>query len=502
MAQSKLEISGADIQAKYDALLSAAVDAIVVIDENGIMSEFSPAASRLFGYARSEALGQNVSMLMPEPYHSAHDHYLQNYQESGAAKVIGIGREVVGQRKNGETFPMDLAVGEIHNTGAHGFVGLIRDISARKAVEEKLRQRESELTLTVSQAPMAIATTNLDGDFLTVNQAFCNLVGHAEAVLRKMNFKDVTHPDDIEASSAHLQQLASGSVDRYQLSKRYVAKSGRLIHGELHNALVRDDQGRPLFMIAEIVDRTTEVQAAQELAEHRESLAQVARLGTLGEVAAGIAHEINQPLAAVSNYAMAAHRLLSTDEFDKSLVLETLLKISKQAEHAGDVIGQLRRLLKRRLPVVESVNCNASIEEISSLLELDLRRHALNLKLHLDQQLPAVDVDPVQLQQVLINLVHNGMDAMSATRNSDDVTLSTVRRGRDWIEIHVDDTGCGIPESMSSKLFDPFVSTKTNGLGLGLSICKSIVDAHGGELRHSPRASGGTRFTLLLPVSR
>lgn len=369
--------SGPDYQAQYQALLAAAVDAIVVIDHQGCMQEANPAAIRMFGYSREELLGSNVRLLMPERYSREHDGYIRHFLDSRQPRIIGIGREVTGRRKNGEEFPMDLAVGEFrHGEVTLGFVGLIRDITARKAMDEQLRQQE---------------------------------------VL------------------------------------------------------------------------------------HRERLAHAARLGTLGELAAGIAHEINQPLAAISSYADATRRMIQNRSGDTAALLDALGKIAEQADRAGQVIERTRRFIRQRDAAHESLDCNDMIREVQALAEMDVLRHGLVLELRLSTTPLPVIGDPIQLQQVLLNLLRNGVDAMAGVRHDNTIVIGSGPRGRDWVEIHVDDAGCGLSEDAQSRLYQPFSSTKPDGLGLGLSICRSIVEAHGGELRHSPRETGGTRFSLVLP---
>ncbi len=377
MGENSAANGATDFQDQYHALLAAAVDAIVVISRDGLMQELNPAAVRMFGYQRKELLGRNVRELMPERYSREHDGYLKHYLDTREARIIGIGREVTGRRKNGEEFPMDLAVGEIqHNGVTTGFVGLIRDITARKAMDDQLRLQE---------------------------------------------------------------------------------------------------------------------------VQHRERLAHAARLGTLGELAAGIAHEINQPLAAISSYADATRRMILNRTGDTEALLDALGKIADQANRAGEVIERTRRFIRQRDAAQETLDCNEMIREVQALAETDVLRHGLSLALQLSAEPLLVRGDPIQLQQVLLNLLRNAVDAMDEVRHGQTVSITSTRRGHDWVEIHVDDAGCGLSEEAQSRLFQPFSSTKPDGLGLGLSICRSIVEAHGGELRHSPREGGGTRFSLVLP---
>lgn len=489
------------VQARYRAILAAATEAIIVIDLKGRVQEFNTAAEVMFGYDAEEVLGNNVSMLMGQPYHDAHDGYLERYQNTGEARIIGIGREVEGKRRDGSIFPMELAVGEIRENGLTGFIGLIRDISQHRAMEDTLSQREAELQLTLDRAPMAIATCGLDGSIRSANASCCRLFEASEVALGKSYLQDCIAPADKAAHAEVFQKLARGDIDEHQMSVQFSSHSDKLLHIDLFEALVRTRDGKPHFILAEFINRTAEIQAEHEAAAHREQLAQVGRLGLLGEMAAGIAHEINQPLTAIATYAQAVSRMAQREDCKREMVIETLEKISRQTERASAVISRIRQFTRSTSITSEPVDCAELLNDLRVLAEVDLRRHGLRLQVEVAADLPAVRGDMVQLQQVLLNLIRNASDAMATNRGGDVIALSAEPHGKDWVRITVDDSGPGISEKMAEHLFEPFYSSKPDGFGLGLSICKSLVDGHGGEIQHdrSPLL-GGTRFTLLLPT--
>ncbi|MGQ0587170.1 MAG: two-component system sensor histidine kinase NtrB [Gammaproteobacteria bacterium] len=358
-------------ESRFNALLDAAVDAIVLIDERGHITRFNPAAQRMFGYAEGEVAGRNVSMLMPEPYRSQHDAYIRRYASTGERRIIGVGREVEAQRKDGSTFPIDLSVGEFSAGGDHGFVGIIRDLT-----EHKARTREA---------------------------------------------------DELRARLAH-----------------------------------------------------------------------VGRLGTLGEMVSGIAHEVNQPLTAISNYASACRRMVQSGTAGGEELAGALDKIGAQAERAGQVIRGLRALVRRRDELREPLDVNRLIRDVAKLVEFDVRQAGYRLVLKLAEPLPEVTGDAVQVQQVVLNLIRNGLDAMLEQARGDTIEVETaVADGK--VEIRVTDSGPGLGAAALERLFEPFFTTKPQGIGLGLSICKSIVGAHRGELRGETAAGGGARFRVRLP---
>jgi two-component system sensor kinase FixL len=365
--------NAAQRDALFRTLISTAVDGIIVTDERGHIRIFSNACERLFGYAQHEALNQNVKMLMPEPYRSEHDGYVAHYKEMGERRIIGIGREVVGQRKDGTTFPMYLSVGEGRLEGEIIFVGIVRDLSKEKRGEAKFKELQSEL---------------------------------------------------------------------------------------LH----------------------------------------VSRLDELGQMASALAHELNQPLTAIMNYIKAARRTLETAGASSIPKAQELLdKAAAQATRAGEIIRHLRAFIGKRETGRSQENINAVVEEAVAFGSVGAADANLRLKLDLDRALEPILIDRVQIQQVLINLIRNASEAMQSVSRRE-LTVTTARTEKDVVEIAVIDTGPGLPPEVVERLFQPFVTTKDKGMGIGLSICKSIIEAHGGRIWAEPNAGGGTAFRFRLPI--
>ncbi len=362
-------------EAYFETLMNAAVDAIIVIDQNGRIEIFNKAAEEVFGYVASEILGENVSRLMPEPDRSAHDQYLNNYHTSRDPKIIGIGREVVGLHKNGIEFPVFLSVGEVAGTASSRFIGIIRDLSEHQRLEREVREMQSELV-------------------------------HAT------------------------------------------------------------------------------------------------RLSELGEMTAGIAHEINQPLTAISTYANACHRMLTNEKFDAAELLNTLHLITDQAQRAGEVVRRLRAFTKKRLGQRQLLEINTIIDATIRLVEADILARNFNLRKSLTPALPKVFVDNIQIQQVVLNLIRNAMDAMeSAPVRENIVTIESNLVDDNCVRVSVSDQGIGLTEDIAEKIFDSFFTTRDTGTGLGLSISRSIITAHGGVIDYSPNREGGVSFYFTLPAA-
>jgi two-component system, LuxR family, sensor kinase FixL len=368
--------NGLDADAKLNALLNAAVDAIVVIDHRGRLEVFNAAAELMFGYQAAEIIGKNVKVLMPEPYHSEHDGYINNYVQSKKAKIIGIGREVKAQKKSGEIFPIELSVGEVLGSSHKQFVGIMRDITER-------------------------------------------------------------------------------------------------------------------------------VQTQNDAMEIRERLAHVSRLSTMGEMAAGIAHEVNQPLAAVTTYAQACQRLIANSTKEDTSKLHEKLnialdKIGAQALRAGEVIKRLRSFVKKRPASRETIDLNVLIQDTVNLAKVDTRLFDHGVTLELTDQ-PQLTVDAVQLQQVLLNLIRNAIDAMQ-NQQGNPVVIRTNWFDEDFIEVSVIDSGQGVTPEHKTSLFEPFFTTKETGMGMGLPISQSIIKSHGGQLWHSDNTPQGSIFHFTLPA--
>ena len=366
-ANEQLALSHAHLR----SILETVPDAMVVIDERGIIQSFSAAAERLFGFTAAEVQGRNVGMLMPAPYRHEHDGYLGHYLTTGERKIIGVGRVVVGQRRDGTIFPMELSVGEVAHQGKRQFIGFVRDLTQRQQGERLLHEVQSEL---------------------------------------------------------------------------------------LH----------------------------------------MSRLSTMGEMASALAHELNQPLSAVANYLQGSKRLLQNSADTRApMIMEALDKASEQAVRAGQVIHRLRDFVARGETEKRIESIKKLIEEASALALVAAKDHSVRVNLQLDPSRDLVLADRVQIQQVLLNLLRNALEAMQASERRV-LDVSTSPAENDMVAVDIADTGCGIAPDVASRLFQPFVTTKRQGMGVGLSISRTIIQSHGGEITVEPNPGGGTvfRFTL------
>jgi two-component system sensor kinase FixL len=270
-----------------------------------------------------------------------------------------------------------------------------------------------------------------------------------------------------------------------------------------HLAVGRIPGSIPPRFVGFLHDLTARHNAAEEQRRTQQRMARVSHLATMGEMAAGIAHEINQPLAAISNYALACEKLLEAPAPDLAEVQGALRQISAQALRAAEIIRRVRNLVRTREPRRELVKINELVRELSALIRADALLHDVQLSLELADGLPTIDVDGIQIQQVLLNLIHNAVEALAASGKGERrVIVRTRRHQRDEVEIWVIDFGPGVDPAIVQRIFDPFCTTKEQGTGLGLAISKSIVEAHQGRLEYRPNAPRGASFIVTLPAAK
>ncbi|HKQ49772.1 MAG TPA: PAS domain S-box protein [Phycisphaerae bacterium] len=806
--------------ARLQAVVGTAVDGIITIDDRGVIESVNPAVVRLFGYSEEELIGQNVRVLMPEPFRGEHDRYLSNYRETGERKIIGIGREVRGRRRDGSVFPLELAVSETWLGERRIFTGMVRDISARVRSEQALRESEERFAAFMRYLPGAAWMKDLSGRYVYANleaEAVFNTplehlrgktdedifpvetarqfrendrraieeggslqtievlqqkdgVTHRSMVrkftvpgydgepayvagvafditdwlaaeeglraseerFRRMadsapvmiwmsgtdrrctwfnrswltftgrtltqelgeGWLEVVHPDDRErcmeiyvaafnrrdpfemefrhrrydgeyrwvldagvplirddgsftgyigsclditdrrrseeilrgrvreravelaqanerlreeveqrrraetllAHENHILELVaaggalgivletlchtleelmpgakcvmrlpphpapvnSGTNGRSPVDPRPIsgvdifgshavvgpppplcgkrtiveAVSGDRIgimrrrrgflsywiepilapNGDLLGvvAVYGTAEGAPSPSALASVDAVVRLAAlalerasAEERARHQlAQLAHVSRLATMGEMASGLAHELNQPLCAIVNFAEACVELVQSDHADPAELQRAFSDVAKQAERAGEVIRRLREFVRRRTPERQPIDPNDIVREVLALTQPEARRDEIQVRLKLASRPLSVMADPIQLQQVMVNLVRNACDAMrQSPPNKRVLTIQTAQQ-KDLVEVQVSDSGAGVPEPLREKLFEPFFSTKHEGLGLGLSISRSILEVHSGRIWATPNGARGTTFHFTLPSLR
>jgi PAS domain S-box-containing protein len=358
-------------EAHLRSVLATVPEAAIVINATGVVQSFSAAAERLFGYSAEEVIGRDVAMLMPTPHREQHGAYLARYFATGERRVIGRRRVVVGVRRDGVQFPMELSVGETMMGGKRAFIGFIHDLTEWQATQRQM--------------------------------------------------------EDLRAELIHMSRFTA-----------------------------------------------------------------------MGEMASTLAHELNQPLTAVVSYLNGCRRLIGVgDTLQNLMIRDGIERAADQAMRAGQIISRLRQFVARRESQRHRENLSKLVDDVSALALVGVKQAGVKVATSFESASTMVLVDKVQIQQVILNLMRNAIEAMQETERRD-LTVSTVRAGREKVEVRVTDTGPGIAPAIASQLFQPFVTTKPQGLGVGLSISRTIIEAHGGRLWAEANPEGGTIFRLTL----
>jgi PAS domain S-box-containing protein len=380
------------------------------------------------------------------------------------------------------------------------FFGTSIDMTERKRAEAALRASEERWRAVFERAIVGIVTVGLDGRYATANASFQRITGYTEDELRTLTVFDITHEEDRGFIRSFPLEVGSASVHEFE--KRYRRKDGQAVWAYVSSFVVPATDTSPAFIAGIVVDITDRKRAEEALRQAQADLARVNRVMLLGEMTASIAHEINQPIAAVITNANAGLRWLRAGPPNLEEVHQALGRIVRDGNHAGAVIHRIRGLARKQLPARrDRSDLNEAIREAVALTQTEVQRHEVNLQIRLSADLPLVPGDRVQLQQVIINLVMNAVEAMDGQGYSPrELTISSGTGSSSDVFVEVQDTGPGLDPADLDRLFQSFYTTKPDGMGLGLAISRSIVEAHGGRLSAAPNQPHGAVFRFTLPL--
>jgi PAS domain S-box-containing protein len=365
--------------------------------------------------------------------------------------------------------------------------------------EDALRASEERWRNLFENAPVGVALTGSDGRYVTVNPAFQRMVGYSEAELRCLTSPDITHEDDRAATAAILEAHAAGQPLTPRFEKRYRRKDGGVIWAEVSAFLVPVAGSTPLLGSV-TVDITEKKRAEDALRDAQAELARAARLTTMGELTASIAHEINQPLTAIVSNGAAGLRWLNRETPALDEAREAFARMVSDGKRAADVVRGLRGLARKSGPQLATLDIDDTIHEVLALTHSEVQRQGVVLRTDLAAGDRPVMGDRVQLQQVLLNLILNGIDAMQAVTDTKELMVSSALTEPGSVLVSVEDSGPGLDPAIAQRIFEPFFTTKADGLGMGLSICRSIIEVHGGRLWVSPRVPHGTALRFTVPA--
>lgn len=382
-----------------------------------------------------------------------------------------------------------LALGVLHRSSKRR-----RETEIRLWTETAFR-RSMEESLTVG-----LRAKDHQGRILFVNPAFCKLVGwRAEELVGRAPPMPYWDRSILAETQERHAKLAAGGAVSQRFETRFVARDGREIEAEVYEAPLIDARGDHIGWMGSVIDITDARKAARTARLQDEALARTGRLVTLGEMASTLAHELNQPLAAIASYAAGMLNLIERQKADPAILRGATEKLAHQADRAGQIIRRIQDLVKKREPHFSALDLDEVVDETLGFLQADAREHRVRLRRRGTVPDP-VAADRILLEQVLINLIRNGMEAMIDNRSGDSVTVHLSESAGHAL-IEVEDRGAGIAKELSANLYDAFATTKPQGMGMGLKICRSIVELHGGSLNWRPTEGGGTTFAFSLPLA-
>jgi PAS domain S-box-containing protein len=524
----------------YRLVVETAPDAVISIDESGAILFANPATVRLFDYDPRELIGKPLTVLMPEFLRKLHEKGFSRYLATGQRHINWQGTELTALRKNGLEFPVEISFGELSRDGRKVFTGFIRDISERKQAEELRAAHARQIAV---RADVSMAFGREESLKTILGECGEAIVRHLDAAFARIwTLSDDGKMLELQASAGMYTHL-DGSHSRIPMGQFKIGMIAQERKPHLTNDVLNDPRisdrtwakkegmasfaGYPLsvggctigvlamFSRKQLTPDTTETLAsgadliaqgierkrAQEALQMTQAeLARVSRLTTMGELAASIAHEVNQPLTAVTNNSNACLRLLAAGNLKPEVLRRALEEIVADGSRASAVVARIRGFINKAPGEKNQLDINEVVQEALALTGRELLENRVLVECQLTKALPLVLADRVQLQQVLLNLIMNGIEAMIAVTQPRSLWLETRVDESGDILVAVRDSGTGLG-SEANRVFTPFFTTKAHGMGMGLSISQSLVENHGGRLWAMPNSPIGAVFSFTLPVS-
>jgi len=486
----------------FNILAETATDGIISIDDQSAIRYVNPAAGQMFGYELAEMLGKNLTSFMPERLRQMHLASLRRYVTTGQRHIGWRAVELTGLHQSGREFPIEISFAEDVRNGKHFFTGIVRDVTDRKRSEEALRASEQRLLAIVDNTTAVIFIKDLELRYLLVNREYERLFDVRRDQIRGKTDFDI-HPHEVaETLQANDRQvIEAGGPTQFE---EVVPSDGSARHYVAIKFLLRDQVDEPYAVCGIATDITALKQAQEALRSTEAELAHITRVMTMGEITSSIAHEINQPLGAIVNYGNACLRLLTAGSANLTEIATALSAIVKDANRASAIIARIRALSKKSPPEMAALQVRDVVTEILALVRRELTGHRIALKTAFPEDLSPVLGDRIQLQQVLLNLVMNSIEAMNKVPEDQRQLFieaqSQVSEGKLFVLITVTDSGVGLKAEDLPKLFQTFYTTRAEGMGMGLAISRSIVEAHGGRIWATPNANLGATFQFTLPV--
>jgi len=471
-------------ESRNRAMLTALPDLIFILTRDCIYLDYHARDPEALFEPPERFIGRSIHEVLPEELARSFERCIGQTAQSDEPVVLDYALQIGGEERYYES--------SIVKLGADRVMCIVRDITGRKRAEMRFR-RYFELPL------IGMAITSPDRRFIEVNQELCDMLGYSMDELTGKSWVHVTHPDDVADNVRLLEQTLSGETEGYTMEKRFIHRDGHIVYTSISARCVRRAD-RTVDYLVLVLQGITERRLAEEALQKTQSeLAHVARVMITGELAATIAHEVNQPLTAMVANANATRRMLGNGKENLDEAREAIDDIVKDAHRASEVLGRIRSLLRKDPHRTEPLAINEVIEEVVTIARNDLVGKRVSLRMELADGLPKVEADRVEIQQVLLNLMMNAVEAMRSVEEGDrNLLIRTTRDDSGGVLVEVRDSGIGIAPENLERIFDAFYTTRKEGMGMGLSICRTIIEAHGGRLwaQSSGDRNATLRFTL------
>jgi two-component system sensor kinase FixL len=492
------DLSALDLSLR--AILSTAFDAAIAMREDGSIAAWNHIAARMFGWTSAEASGRLLSeLIIPPEFRARHEGSLHRYLRTGVARSLGTHIEVSAMDRAGRAFPALLSTSELVHDGERVFVGFIRDISVQKQTEAKVAEVSERLELAVRAHSIGVFDADPETGAVHWNEELERIYGYEPGGFERSlpAWRGHVFPEDLARIDAEFEQALRDRASELTYSYRMTRCDGAVRYIEGSTRLLYDGAGRQFRRVGVNIDVTDRKTVEASLSETQAELIHVARFNSLGAMASSLGHELNQPLQAVANYIAAAEMALYRKPVPGVETAAEALKLASSGiERAGELIKRLRRMSSKGEMKPRRVDLAELLTESASLALHDARLNRVALDLAVEPEADKVYADPILLQQVVFNLLRNAAEAMSSTGGKIIVRASLKSAGEVMVE--VEDSGPGLDADIASNLFTAFISTKSDGMGVGLSICRTIIEKSGGRIWASSD-QGGTSFFFTLP---
>lgn len=483
------------------AVLATALDATIGMREDGTVVAWNGAAEATFGWTSAQVQGRQLAdLIIPPEFQARHHRGLEQYLRTGIPKSLGKHVEVSAINRAGLRFPAELSTTEIEHGGKRIFIGFIRDITQREEAKLKITEITERLELAIRAHSIGIFDTDPSTGTVHFNEELEKIYGYGPGEFKTAlsAWRHHVLPGDLARIDADLAQALQAKSSELSYSYRMRRCDGELRYIEASSKFFYDREGKNIRRVGVNIDVTERKTAERRLAETQAELFHVSRLNSLGAMASSLSHELSQPLQSVANYISAAEILLVSDEAPEiDNLLEVLKLAAEGTQRVGSLIKRLRVMSGKGTICPQNVSLSLLLDNTAPLVLHDVSSTDIVLVKTIDPEADAAFGDPILLQQVIFNLLRNAAEAMSGAGGT--INVRAIRRSVHEIVVEVEDAGVGFDEGVASNLFTPFMSTKTDGMGVGLSICRTIVEKSGGQI-WATSGEGRTSFFFTLPT--